>query len=303
MSHLKEYEYIAAIARHGGISQAADALQIAQPTLSKFLKKVETDMGVELFDRTTIPIKITRAGELFLESGKRMWDLERQFQKQLAELQENKSTTIRVGISPSRSPYMMPLIIEAYRKKNPTGRIVIEERTTDELNSRLMRGDLDVIITLESEDTRPFSGIRLFEEDVILATPNDPAYVEYTATELLRKVPLINVGKGQAMWQTVNAIAEECGAPTPVIECQSIESGLALVRHGLGAMIVPSYIATFGSREQREKILFVPFSERAHARQAISYTRIVCLFYRKEQFLTRAEKDFIACVQDVLIEK
>ena len=86
---LKKYEYIAAISQYGGISQAADALGIAQPTLSKFLKKLETDLGAELFDRTTIPIRITRAGELFLESGKRMRDLERQFEKRrLAEYGE-----------------------------------------------------------------------------------------------------------------------------------------------------------------------------------------------------------------------
>ena len=302
MLHLKEYEYIAAIARYGGISQAADALQIAQPTLSKFLKKVEADIGVELFDRTTIPIRITRAGELFLESGKRIWDLERQFQKQLAELQANKNTTVRVGVSPSRSPYIMPLIVEEYRKKNPKGRIVIEERTTDELNSRLLSGDLDLIITLASEETRAFSEVHLFEESVLLAVPNFSAYRDSSATEILREVQLINVGKGQAMWQIVNAIAEESGAPIPAIECQSIESGLAMVRHGLGAMIVPSYISAFGSREQREKILFVPFSDGEHMRYAASYTRTVCLFYRKEQFLTQSEKDFISCVENVLTQ-
>lgn len=300
MSFLKKYEYIAAIAEHGGISQAADALQIAQPTLSKFLKKLETELGVELFDRTTIPIKITRAGELFLESGKRMRDLERQFEKQLEELQTNKNTVIRVGISPSRSPYMMPSIIAAYKQKNPTGRIVIEERTTDELNSRLMSGDLDLIITLASEDTRSFSAVYLFEEDVLLAVPNRPEYTGRSVRELLRGARLINVGRGQAMWQTINAIAEENGAQIPEIECQSIESALALVRHGLGAMVVPSYIAEFGSQEQREHIAFLPFSKEERMHRKTAHTRTVCLFYRKEQFLTQAEKDFIACVKNVL---
>ena len=133
-----------------------------------------------------------------------------------------------------------------------------------------------------------------------MAVPNASAYRDCSATEILRSVQLINVGKGQAMWQIVNTIAEESGAPTPAIECQSIESGLAMVRHGLGAMIVPSYISTFGSREQKEKILFVRFSDGERMRHTASYTRTVCLFYRKEQFLTQSEKDFIFCVQNVL---
>jgi DNA-binding MarR family transcriptional regulator len=101
---LKHYEYVIAIVTHGGVSQAAESLGLAQPTLSKYLKKLESDLGIELFDRSTLPIRLTRAGEIYVETGRRMLDLDRQLCKQLEEIKENKNTVIRVGISPSRSP-------------------------------------------------------------------------------------------------------------------------------------------------------------------------------------------------------
>ena len=299
ISFFKKYEYVLAVSKHGGISQAAEALGMAQPTLSKFLKKLEGEIGAELFDRTTVPITLTPAGQLFLESGSKMLYVEKQFKKQLEEMTAGKNAVIRIGISPSRSLYMIPDIVQAYRAKHPSCRVIIEERTTAELNSRLSDGELDLTISLSDADTRDFACVPLFEEDLMLAVPNSFGVSPSASTsEILASVPLINVGKGQAIWQKVNAITDAAGIQRPDIECQSIESGLALVRRGLGCMIVPSYIEKFGS-SQNESISFVSFSKEEQESWNVDTKRKVCLFYRKEQFLTESEKDFIDCVKNI----
>ena len=303
ISFFKKYEYVLAVSEHGGISQAAEELGVAQPTLSKFIKKLESDLGTELFDRTTVPITLTAAGELFLESGKRVLYVEKQFQKELHEMTSGKNAVIRIGISPSRSPYMMPDIIEAYRARHPECRVVIEERTTAELNNRLTSGDLDLTISLYSADTQDFMCTPLFEENLMLAVPKTFDVSQSTAIDVLSSVPLINVGKGQAIWQTVNAITDAIGIKRPDIECQSIESGVALVRRGLGCMIVPSYISDFGSSYQNESISFIAFSKEEQEAWKVPIERKVCLFYRKEQFLSASEKDFIDCVKSVINKK
>lgn len=299
MSFLKKYEYVIAVEKYGSISQAAQALDIAQPTLSKYLKKTEIELGVELFDRSANPIRLTAAGELFVQTGKRMLDLDRQFQKQLDEIKYNKNSVVRVGISPSRSPYMMPAIIEAYRKSNPKGRLVIEERTTKELSDRLLKGDLDLIVSLKNEDTDVFEAIDLFQETILLAVVEKNPVSGASLADILQSYPLISVGKGQAMWVTLQDIAKKIGVREPDIECQSIESALALVKRGLGVMIVPSYIRDFGTYEQNKNVTFVPLAQIAPS-FVTSHTRTVALCYRKEQFLSQAEKTFIACVQTAL---
>ena len=297
MSHLKSYEYVIAIAQKGGISQAADALSLAQPTLSKYIKKLEEELGVELFDRSTIPLRLTEAGACYVEAGRRLIDMEHQLQKQLQEIKLSKSTRIRVGISPSRSPYLMPFIIDAYRKVNPDAKIIIKERNIAELNQMLSRGDLDLIISLLDEESLAFERIELFEEDLTVALPQACCRDGMTALDALQSMTLISVGRGLTLWQTMNEILHTIGVREPDIECQSIESALSLVRRGIGATILPSYVYQYGSGEQNESIRFLPLPTEQYPQWEKAYRRQVCLFYRKEQFLTEAERQFIACVR------
>lgn len=293
MSQLKKFEYVIAISEAGGISQAAERLEISQPTLSKYIKKLEVEIGIELFDRSALPIRLTEAGERYVEAGKRLIDTERQLDKQLEELKLGRSSVIRVGISPSRSPYLIPSIIEEYRKKNPTGRVIIEERTTAELSERLFRGELDLVISILDEESADFEGEELFSESILLVAPKKLCNENTNAKELMLSLPIISVGKGQAMRHTLYEISEEIGAPAPEIECQSIESGLSLVKRGLGVMIAPSYIEDFGSAEQNKELAFFKIPRQ----NAAETERKVYIFYRKEQFLTKAEKDFIFCAK------
>ncbi len=297
MAYLKTYEYVIAVAKSGGISQAADLLHISQPTLSKYLKKLETDLGIELFDRSTLPIKLTLAGELYAKTGKYMLDIDRQLQKQLEEIKQNKNAVVRVGISPSRSLYMTPEIVQTYRRENPDGRVVIEEKTTAELSHRLASGELDLIISILDEDTDGFEKVDLFEESIVLAVGDMLYRPGDTALDILCRVPLINVGKGQALWQTTLEISRKLHINDPEIECQSIESALALVKKGLGAMLLPSYIAKLGSSEQNKEVRFFDLPTEQHPYLKDLNNRKICLFYRKEQFLTQAEKSFILCVE------
>ena len=295
MSQFKKFEYVIAISEAGGISQAAEKLDISQPTLSKYVKKLEGELGIELFDRSALPIKLTEAGRCYVEAGKKLIDVERQLDKQLEEIKLGKSSTVRVGISPSRSPYIMPSIIETYKGINQNGKVIIEERTTAELSERLFRGELDLIISLLDETTADFEGEEIFTESILLAAPKKLCSEEISSLELMLSLPIISVGKGQSMRQTLCEISEEIGAPAPEIECQSIESGLALVKRGLGVMLAPSYIEAFGTKEQNKDVVFLPI-----ARKSTKETeRKVYIFYRKEQFLTKSERDFITSAKRV----
>lgn len=290
MSYLKKFEYVIAICEHGGISQAAEHLGISQPTFSKYLKKLESELGLELFDRSALPLKLTNAGKCFVEAGRRFLDLDRQLSKQLSEIKSESEAVVRVGVSPSRSPYVMPDIVEAFKRVCPEARVVIEERTTSELNRRLTEGELDLIISIYDEGTAGFEHKELSREEILLAVRAEDSAAKDNYEDVLRSHPGISVGRGQAMWQVMRGISDELALPKPEIECQSIESALSLVKRGLGAMVVPSYIA-----KAHSEIRFLPIDAKA----AKAAERRVCLFWRHEQFLTDAEKKFIECTVNV----
>ncbi len=295
---MKQYEYVAAIAEHGSISQAAEALSVAQPTLSKYLKKLESELGVELFDRSTIPLSMTKAGEKYVETGKQILMLENELQKFIDEYND-RPAVIRVGISTSRSPYLMPVIIAAYQKKYPYHRIVLAEGKTDELQKMLIHGDVDLIISLLDKESSLFEHIPLFNEDVLLAVPKFAAEKSSSVMEIMKTSSLITLGKGQVLWQAMQGIIDTVGAEAPTIECQSVESALAMVRCGLGVTLIPSYISEFGADIQNQDIVFMNLPDELSEQILKDGRRTVCVFYRREQFLSMAEKAFIECAKEV----
>ena len=294
---LKKYEYVESVLKNGGFSAAADAIGIAQPTLSKYIKKVESDIGAEIFDRNKSPIELTEAGEIFLKAGKQHIHIERQFQKRLSEI-KNKNSVVRIGISPSRSVYMMPAILDSYRKYNPDGLIIIDEKTTSELTSMLYLGELDLVISLLDSENEAFDRVELFEEEIFLVCSKLISNTEDSALKILKSTPLITIGRGQTMRQTMNKLIDEVGADIPKIESQSIESAFSMVKRGLGATIIPSYIYDFENPDEKKKLNFYKLSHNDFS-SISNISRKVCIFFKKEQYLSEAEKKLISCIKNL----
>jgi len=297
-SNLKQFEYVITIAGTGSFSRAADELLVAQPTLSKYIQKLERNIGIELFDRSTIPIRLTTAGEVYVNAGKKMIDDNRQLQKQLQEVKYNQNLEIKVGISPSRAPYLLPTLISQYQFNDNRGKVIIREATVEELKKLLITGDLDLSISLAGAGMASFASVDLFDETILLAVPK-VLDIYSSPEEMLLELPHISIGRGQYMWNVLEAVLHELGGKEPAFECQSIESAMALVRQGIGAMLVPSYIRDYGSAEQNKKVHFYQLSLDRYPQIKSTTKRKVSLFYRREQFLTQAEKNFIECAKKV----
>ena len=78
------FKYIKTIAQYHSFSKAAQVLYISQPALSRFVKKVEEELGASLFDRETIPLGLTQAGERYLHYMEQFQQLEAQMYSEFA---------------------------------------------------------------------------------------------------------------------------------------------------------------------------------------------------------------------------
>lgn len=279
MDCIKPYRYISKIAECSSISLAAESLEIQQPALSKYLKKVELELNVELFDRSTNPIRLTDAGKCYLETAQAIIDADNQLHKHISEIL-NTDFVIHVGISPSRAPYLLPDILNFFYKNNPNTHISITEENTTILVSDLANGNLDLIISLIDEETNNFECIKLFDESVILAVPESCNFTSFE--EVISKVNIISSAKGQYMANLLDIMPEH----KSLIESQNMVTALPLVREGIGAALLPSYMADYG-KEEGIRYISIPekYSENIH--------RQIGIFFRKEQFLSSSEKAFI----------
>lgn len=292
MNALRQYELVLEIVRQGSISRAAKVLKISQPTLSKFINKLETQLGAQLFDRTVLPIRLTKAGELYVCAGEKILDISRGLDKAILCLQNSGVDTIKIGISPSRSHYILPYLISNFNKKNDKTKLVIKERTTGQLNAELQSGELDLIISLQYDGTREFNSIPLFTEQILIAVPSE--YADMEVMKILKECPFISIGNGLRMSKILLNILGEVGANMPTIETQSIESAFSLTKAGLGATIVPSYVKEY---IEYSGVSFFEFPENLHMKFGSELQRQVCIFYRKDRELSLAEQHFVdACL-------
>jgi len=181
---------------------------------------------------------------------------------------------------------LLPVILPLFMKAVPTVHIIIEEGTATELAEKLAHGEVDLIISLLNTDTEGFERVHLFDEMMYLAVPGN--YKSHSVHEIFRNIPLITSGKGQVMEVLFEQLKRELGERENLMECRNMSTALSLVDAGVGVTLVPSYMKDYG--EPYKDIAYLSLSGFLTEQE-----RRVCIFFRKEQYLSRAEKKFIDC--------
>lgn len=139
-----ETAYILAIAEHLSITKASEALFVSQPHLSRTLARVEKELGVQLFDRSTLPIQLTYAGKRYIDYCKKHEMLCNQM---ALEFKNISSATIRqlvIGIPPTRGSYLLPIVLPAFSRLYPQVEIVIRESPSDMVPLMVENGEVNL---------------------------------------------------------------------------------------------------------------------------------------------------------------
>lgn len=142
----KNYNNFITIVECGSITRAAEVLFLTQPSLSKYLKRLEQNLGVELFDHHASPLKLTYAGKRYYEYIKRIQAMDRQFSEELSGLRNKEVGEIRLGIAQWRGAIMLPTLIPAFHKYYPQWDIIIKEGRAVQVENALVQGEVDVCL-------------------------------------------------------------------------------------------------------------------------------------------------------------
>ena len=129
--NMKQFRYVLVLSTEGSVSAAAAALGISQPSLSQYLKKIESEVNATLFDRSGSVLRLTDAGRVYIDAGKRILDIEHQMQGRIADINDYKSGTLTVGIAPYRAVYLMPRVVDTQSSpssSSATAQVTLEAR-------------------------------------------------------------------------------------------------------------------------------------------------------------------------------
>ncbi|MET8909678.1 LysR family transcriptional regulator [Micromonospora sp. NPDC004551] len=247
---LHQLRYFVAVAEVRHFTQAADLVGITQPSLSKQIHALETDLGAPLFERVRGNIALTAAGEVLLPLAKRILADVDTATREVQELVGLRRGRVRLGATPSLATSLAPPVLRRFRDAHPTVDLRVEEGGSQDLVRDLLRGDLDLaLIIMPSAGTDP--GLRadpILRESLVVASVDPlPAAAERGEVRItdLRDQPLVMFRQGYDLRDATLQACREAGfEPTLSVDGGELDAVLSFVEAGLGAALVPGIAVT-----------------------------------------------------------
>lgn len=249
---LTTLRHFRAIARAGHMTRAAESAGVSQPALSAMLKKLETELGTELFHRTARGVDLTEAGRVFLvhaEDSIRAADLAARSVHEIAGLQRGE---IRIGGGATAVTYLLPPIVHAFREQHPGVRFYIREAGSRAIADSVRSGELDMgVVTLplpHRADTDlvivPFAT----DELRLIAPEGHPLHGRTTFSwSDLRGEPVIAFEAGSAVRAMIDAAAVNAKTElTIAMELRAIDGIISMVKAGVGVGFVSRFALPAG---------------------------------------------------------
>jgi LysR family hydrogen peroxide-inducible transcriptional activator len=171
---ITQLQYILAVEKHLSFVGAAESCNISQPAISMQVKKLEDMLGVELFDRNSSPLKVTSIGKAIIDQAKFIIKEYTQVFEIISEYKDEIIGTVRLGIIPTVSPYLLPLFIKNLEQKYSSLKLEIEELTTQHIEEKLRNGTLDMgILATPLHQNDLIEHFLYFEELVAYISPEN----------------------------------------------------------------------------------------------------------------------------------
>ncbi len=142
--NIQQLEYIIAVDNYRHFAKAAEASFVTQPTLSMMIQKLEEELGVKIFDRGQQPVQPTPIGVQVINQARVIVSQVKQVKDIVQEEKGIVQGSLKIGIIPTISPYLLPLLIQKHTEYGYDIELIIEEATTDQIMEKLASGTLDV---------------------------------------------------------------------------------------------------------------------------------------------------------------
>ncbi|PSH03357.1 MAG: LysR family transcriptional regulator [Acidobacteria bacterium] len=141
---LRHFRYFVAVAETLHFSRAAETLGIAQPPLSQQIKKLEDELGVQLFHRSHHKVELTESGVIFLEQARRTLRMAEQAVDDARRAAEGRVGRLTIGMISSAYEDVIAAVILSFRVQFPNIELVLQEITTPQQIKLLHTGEIQV---------------------------------------------------------------------------------------------------------------------------------------------------------------
>ncbi|WP_456447902.1 hydrogen peroxide-inducible genes activator [Thiolapillus sp.] len=280
---LNELKYIVAVARARHFGKAAEACFISQPTLSVAVRKLERELGVELFERRQGEVTVTPVGEQVVTQAQRVLEEAGVIREIVEHGRDQLAAPLRIGAIYTIGPYLFPHLISELAQRAPQMPLVIEENYTHVLAEKLKQGEVDAILISLPFEEHGILTVPLYEEHFVALVPGSHPLNQRDklSIEDISREKVLLLGSGHCFRDQVLEICPDClrkrnlaeGDMLADLEGSSLETIRYMVASGMGVTILPCSAA--GADRFSQRLVSIKRFQDADP------SRIVALAWRK----------------------
>ena len=150
---LRQMKYFLEVCREQNFTRAAANLYVAQPAITNSLRRLETELGVKLLNRTNKEVSLTSEGRIFLERIKPVLNAVSEITQEMHDINDLKLGTLNLGVPPQIGAYMFPGIFTKFGSRYPNLQLNVFEQGSAATTAALEKGELDIGIVILRESS------------------------------------------------------------------------------------------------------------------------------------------------------
>jgi DNA-binding transcriptional LysR family regulator len=245
---LRHLRTIAAVARHRSLTKAGEDLYLTQSAVSQQIRKLEQELGVEVFRRTSRSVELTAEGRVILGYAERVLAEVDGLHLELEEITGLLSGQLKIGGVYPTGPYDLFAMLADFRAAHPGVAIHMVEDTQDDVLAALRADELDCAFSALDPDALgdEFAATLLWEDEIVAALPAGHPLCERARVsfEELAAEDLIAYRENSALRRRLErAMAARGLEPRNAFICTEMAAVRGLASRGLGVAVIPRSVA------------------------------------------------------------
>jgi len=289
---LQQLRYFQQVSRLRNITKAAEKFQVSQPNITVSIRKLEHELGIQLFDRSQKQLALTPEGTVFLN---RIELALRNIDDAILEVNDYKKLqkgTIKIGVPPMMGAFVFPKIFSEFQKTHPHLDIFLYEEGSMAIREKIEEGELDFGVIIISEAAPSLELLAITRNQLLACVPSKHPLAKKKAVGYrdISDLPLILFKPGSYLRQLLlRDIAQSGITPNIVMESNQLSTIKGLVTREVGISFLLDLVI-----DNHPGITALPLREPIFVD--------VGLAWKKERYISKAAQSFIDFCQDTLRE-
>lgn len=309
----QNFKYVYTLYEEGNFTKAAQKLFISQPSLSAAVKKIEKEIGADLFERRSTGVRLTEIGQVYIDAAEKILRAENQFKREIHDIQGLESGHIILGGSNYLSSYVLPKIINRFTSLHPKITISLMEANSCNLIQLMDKEQVDIIIdNIEPSDR--YVSYPLLKEEILLCVPKknpinqglekyqitpEQIYAEDTQIESVAPIELktfknekfILLKPGNNMYNRAMELFEKHHIePNVTFFVDQLNISYAMTDSEVGLSFVPDTFFKYG--QFRDGVVLYKVEKQ--------YSRTLCCAHLRDKYCSKAINEFIRVASSVI---